>query len=186
MTDGCLRRELHREANRVLIDAEYTGRQHMLCARRWRMCAVFMGLPSTIIAVAASSGAALSAIVGFEVWATALLAFLGAIASAVRQFFQPDEQADRHGTKGAECIAIRNEARRFMHIELRSQLSLDALTDRIQTLARRYDALRSQEPKELPEWTYKSVKAEIAAGNYSYENDQLWTVYEVPGQQRDQ
>ena len=185
MSDGYLRRELHREANRVLIDAEYTGRQHMLYARWWRSWAVFMGLPSTIFAVAASSGAALSAIVGLEAWVTALLALLGAMAGAIRQFFQPDEQAVRHGAKGAECIAIRNEARRFMKIELRSQLSLDALTHRVQTLASRYDALRSQGPTDLPAWTYKQVKAELAAGNYSYENDQLWSEYEGLEQKRE-
>lgn len=43
MTDEELRAELHREANRVLIDAEYTGRQHMLVGQHWRTQATRIG-----------------------------------------------------------------------------------------------------------------------------------------------
>ena len=177
MSDDRLRRELHREANRVLIDAEYTGRQHFYYSRRWRQYAVLMGLPSTIIAAATSSGAALSALLGSEAWVTALLAFCGAVASAVRVFFQPDEKAARHHAKGAELIEVSCEARRFMNIDLHSSRSVDTLSDQVQRLGKRIDQLRHQEPTGLPEWTYRKVKDDIDAGNYSYENDGLWSDY---------
>ena len=176
MTECDLMRELRKEANRVIIDTEYTGRQHMLCARRWRCLNIWLGVPGRLVAAVASGGAGLSVLLGWEVVATALLAFLGAITSGVYSFFRPDEQELRHSAKGAECIALRNEARRFMNIDLKSQLSLDTLTDRAKTIAKRYDVLRGKEPTGLPGWTYERVKKEIAAGNYNYEDDPLWLI----------
>ncbi len=63
---------------------------------------------------------------------------------------------------------------------------LDAVTDRMRMLGTRYEALRSQEPMQLPEWAYAKVKAEIAAGNYDYENDSLWNDYTETRQQPEQ
>jgi hypothetical protein len=169
-----LRQALRDEANRVLIDAEYTGRQHMEMGRWWRRRSTWIGLPSALIAAAASGGAGLSALLGWGTALTVVLGFAGAIAGAIRAFFKPEEQAEAHAAKGAACIAIRNDARRFMNIDLRSSTSLDALTDRVRLLGGKYDALRAQEPLHLAEWTYPKVKAQIEAGNYDYEHDRLW------------
>lgn len=67
---------------------------------------------------------------GGATWLTALLAFAGALAAAVRLFFRPDEQASAHSGKGARYITLRDDARRFGNIDTGSELSLDALTDR--------------------------------------------------------
>lgn len=174
MTDEDLIREIRKEANRVLIDAEYTGRQHMLYANRLRCLNMWLGIPGPLIGAAASGGAALSVLLGWAgVW-TATLAFLGAITAAIYSFFRPDEQAIRHSAKGAACIAIRNEARRFMNIDLLTGVSIEILTDRVRDLGSRYDALRGQEPTGLPGWTYPRIREQIAAGNYNYEDDALW------------
>lgn len=61
-----------------------------------------------------------------------------------------------------------------MKIDLNSNLSLDALTDRVRLMDSRYDALRAQEPLQLPGWAYPRVKSDIEAGRYGYENDPLW------------
>ena len=177
MTEDDVRKELHHEANRILIDAEYTGRQHMLCARRWRRWVAWTGLPREIAATVASGGAGLSAVIGGAVWITAGLALVGLIANAIHLVFQPEQQVVGHDTKGTAYVALRNEARRFMNIDLYSLQSLDSLSDRVRTLGGRCDDLRSQEPTGLPEWTYKKVKTAIAAGDYSYDNDPLWFKY---------
>jgi hypothetical protein len=169
-----LREQLRKEANRILIDAEYTGRQHMEMGRWWRQRATWIGLPVALIAAAASGGAALSALLGWGTALTVVLGFAGALAGAIRAFFRPEEQAEAHAAKGAACIAIRNEARRFMNLDMATGASLDALNDRVRVLGRRYDDLRGQEPVHLAEWTYPKVKAQIEAGNYEYENDRLW------------
>ncbi|MDQ3691239.1 MAG: SLATT domain-containing protein [Chloroflexota bacterium] len=169
-----LRRELWREANRVFVDAEYTGRQHMLAGQRWRTKATRIGLPVTIITAAASAGAGLSALLGWGTAPTVILGFIGALAGAVQAFFKPDDQAEAHSVKGNAIIALRNDARRFMNIDLQSSISTDALVDRARLLGTRYDALRAQEPLQLPPDAYAIVKAAIARGDYDHENDPLW------------
>lgn len=78
-----LRLELYREANRVLIDAEYTGRQHMLIGQSWRTKATWIGFPIAILTAASSGGAGLSALLGWGTALTVILGFLGALAGAV-------------------------------------------------------------------------------------------------------
>ena len=139
-----------------------------------------------IIASLASGLAAQTALLGLEARIIVPFAVAGAIFSAVRLFFKPDEQAVSHSAKGGAYLALRNEARRLMNIDLHSSLSLDAVTDRMRMLGTRSEALRSQEPMQLPEWAYAKVKAEIAAGNYDYENDSLWNDYTETRQQPEQ
>lgn len=172
--DTRLRAELEAEANRIYIDAEYTGRQHMEAGRWWQDRATKVGLVSSLVAAASSGGAGFAALLG---WATAwpvVLGFIGAIAGAVRISYRPEDQAKAHALKGAAAIGIRNDARRFMKIDLNSSLTTQALADRIRLLGPRYDELRSREPLHLPKWTYEVVKAQIEGGNYDYENDPLW------------
>lgn len=173
-TGADLRRELWREANRVFIDAEYTGRQHMLAGQRWRTKATWIGLPVAIVTAAASAGAGLSALLGWGTAPTVILGFIGAVAGAVQAFFKPNDQAEAHSTKGNSIIAVRNDARRFMNIDLQSSASTDALVDRARLLGSRYDTLRAQEPLQLPPDAHGIVKQAIARGDYDYENDPLW------------
>lgn len=173
--DVRLRDELEAEANRIYIDAEYTGRQHMEAGRMWQDRASGVGLVSSLVAAASSGGAGFAALLGLATAWPVVLGFIGAIAGAVRIAYRPEDQAKAHALKGAAAIAIRNDARRFMKIDLHSSVATDALADRIRLLGARYDELRSREPLHLPKWTYDKVKAQIEAGNYDYENDPLWT-----------
>jgi hypothetical protein len=162
------------EANRVLIDAEYTGRQHMLMGQWWRRRQTWIGLPVAIATGIASALAGIAPLLGWGAAPTTVLGFLGAIAAAFNLFFRPEAQAQAHSTKGAQLIALRNEARRFMNLDLNTALSDDALADRVRSIGERYDQLRAAQPVNLPEWTYKKVKQQINAGNYDYESDRLW------------
>lgn len=168
------RQQLSDEAQRIAIDAEYTGRQHQMVGQEWRAKAKFLGLPVTLLAAITGTGAGLSALLGGEAGLTAVLAFTGVVLGAIQGYFKPEDQAAKHSVKGAKCIAIRNDARRFRNLDLNSDKSLDALSERIQTLGRQYDDLRVAEPREIPKGVYEKVKSQIAAGNYTYENDPLW------------
>lgn len=172
--DQALRDELRDEANRLLIDAEYTGRQHMLMGQWWRGWQTRLGFPLALVTAAASAAAGVSALVGWGTAPTVILGFAGAIAGAVSAFFRPGDQANGHSLKGAQLIALRNEARRFMNIDMKATLSTDALIDRLRSISERYDRLRASDPLQLPPWTYPKVKAQLAAGNYDYEGDLLW------------
>ncbi|MEP7378166.1 MAG: SLATT domain-containing protein [Chloroflexota bacterium] len=173
-SDKDLRVELRNEANRILIDAEYTGRQHMLMGQWWRQRQTWIGFPLALITAAASASAGISALLGWGTALTVILGFAGALAGAINLFFRPNDQAKAHAGKGAQLIALRNEARRFMEIDMKSTLSTDALTDRVRSMSERYDRLRASEPVHLPPWTYPKAKAQIDAGNYDYESDPLW------------
>lgn len=172
--EATLRRELSDEAQRITIDCEYTGRQHQMAGQDWRARATLLGLPITLISAATGAGAGLSAVFGGATWLTAVLAFVGALLAAAHAYLKPEEQAAKHSVKGAKYLALRNEARRFRNMDLKSDRSLDALIDRVHALGKEYDDLRATEPRELPKGLYEKVKAQIAAGNYGYENDPLW------------
>ena len=163
-----LRDEIRREAERIVEDAEYTGRAHQELGRHWRTWATRLGLPAIVISAATSAGAGLSALAGGASWVTAVLALVGAVAAAIRIFFRPDEQATAHSTKGARYVNIRNEARRLARIDVNSPLSTDALADRVRGLGDRLDGLRLEEPREIPDWAYHKAKAQIDAGSYTY------------------
>jgi hypothetical protein len=170
-----LRRELSDEAQRLAIDAEYTGRQHLMAGQRWRRWAFRIGLPAAILAASVGSGAAgLTALFGADARITAVIGFAGAIVGGIRLFVKADDQAAAHSTKGAQYLAIRGEARRFRKIDLNSDGDHSVLTKQLHDLATRLDALREVEPRELPPGMYEKVKNQIKNGNYSYENDPLW------------
>src|SRR5664280_1181950 len=62
-----LRRELSDEAQRIAIDAEYTGRQHIMAGQAWRGRATKIGLPAAILGASVGSGAAgLTALFGAD------------------------------------------------------------------------------------------------------------------------
>lgn len=174
INESNLRDEMRKEANRVLIDAEYTGRQHMRMGQWWRARQTWLGVPLAVATGVTSALAGVSALLGWGTAPTTILAFVGALAAAVNVFFRPEAQAQAHSTKGAQLIALRNEARRFMSLDLNTGLSDDALVDRVRSIGERYDQLRVSQPVHLPNWTYAQVKREIVAGNYDYESDPLW------------
>lgn len=169
--DGSIHDELRNEARRIEEDCEYTGRGHQELGRWWRRAATWLGLPAVVLAAATSAGAGLSALTGGDPKTTAALAFVSTIATAVRLFFRPDEQARSHSTKGGRYVNLRNQARRFANIEIASGLSTDALQDRLARLADAQDALRLEEPREIPQWVYERVKRQIEGGNYRHTVD---------------
>jgi hypothetical protein len=170
-----LRRHLSDEAQRIAIDAEYTGRQHLMAGQQWRRWAARIGLPAAILAASVGSGAAgLTALFGADARITAVIGFAGAIIGAVRLFVKADDQAAAHSTKGAQYLAIRGDARRFRKIDLNGDADLTVLTKQLHDLATRLDALREVEPRELPPGLYAKVQEQIKKGDYAYENDPLW------------
>ena len=170
---AALRSELSDEAQRIFINAEYTGRQHMYAGQDWRIRATKIGLPVAILTASVGSGAAgVAALFGWDPRITVVFGFAGAIAGAIRLFFKADDQAAAHSTKGARYIAIAGEALSEDRPEQRRR------NRRVGQGAPRPGGkagrLARGEPRELPKGLYEKVKADIENGNYNYENDPLW------------
>jgi hypothetical protein len=172
-----LRRALWQEANRVIIDSTYSGREHQAVGNRWEVINRWLGVPAAVAGALVAGGAAVSALTGGDKGLTATLALIAAGLSAARTFLRPDEIAEGHGLKGDRFISLANDARTFQQLDLRSSLSDDALRDRCDHLSKRRNELRESPPRHLPAWAYKKAKDGIAAGESDYENDPLWLEY---------
>ncbi len=165
------RGELAKEAQRIAEDAEHSGAQHFAAGQRWRGRALWFGLPATIGIAAVSTGAGLFALVGRDIYITAGLAFVVAIAVAVRDFAAADAKATAHSAKGARYFALRDDARRFANIEAPGPRSLDALTDALMALGGRQKVLRDEEPREVDADLRDRVRQGIESGDYRHRVD---------------
>lgn len=169
-----LRKALWEEANRVVIDATYSGRAHQMMGTDWNGINRFLGLPAVILSTLLAGGAGVTILVGVHKWIPATLALVSAGLTAARSFLRADETAEQNGLKGDRLINLRNDAIRFQQIDLLSSLSLDALSDRCKILSERRNSFREQPPRHIPKSVYERVKKSIESGESDYENDRLW------------
>lgn len=172
-----LGKALWEEANRVIIDSTYSGREHQAVGNRWEVFNRWLGLPAAVVGALLAAGAAVSVLTGGDKEVTAALALVAAALSAARTFLRPDEVAEGHGLKGDRFMSLRNDALHFQQVDLRSSLSEDALRDRLEHLNKRRNELREAPPRHLPEWAYKKAKDGISKGQSGYDNDPLWQEY---------
>lgn len=168
-----LRLALDREIKRLLIDCTYSGRGHLVAGARWAWANTFLGLPVAILGALLASGAGLTALVGSDTWLTAALAFASVVLQAAYGFMRPGDRAQAHSLKGNRYIGLRNEARLFREVELRTINEPADLAARLRDLRERYNALSESEP-QIPRWAYESAKKGIAQGEADYEDDPLW------------
>lgn len=172
--DTTLRAALNDEAKRLIVDSTYTGRGHQAAGGRWAVYNNWLGLPTAVASALLAGGAGVSAVTESRPGLTAGLAFGAAILSAAHGFLRPAERAEEHSLKGNRFIALRNEARLFREIELRSNPDKDDLTTRLTELRKRYADLNETPPLHIPRRDYETAKRGIEAGESSYENDPIW------------
>jgi hypothetical protein len=177
--DG-IRRELADEAQRIAIDAEYLGRQHLIASEGWRRRATVVAIPATVlIAALAAAGAGVAALLEADSRLVVVLAFVAAIASVARMLLRPDDEAAGHGIKGLQYLAVRADARRLRNISLRTDRDLVALRKELDQLVERLNSLREREPRALSPELFQKVRERVKRGAYAYENAPLWK--ETPG-----
>jgi hypothetical protein len=172
--EAALRQALDTEAKRVIVDCTYSGRGHLEASHRWASLNTWLGLPVVILSAVLASGAGLNALIGQNNYVTATLALLSAVLTSTRAFFNPGELAEAHGLMGNRYLSVRNAARLFREIDLRSRLTPEELTLRLRDLRERCDALNETPPQRIPRWAYERAKRRIAAGEAGYEDDPLW------------
>lgn len=170
-----LRQTLADEAQRIAIDAEYLGRQHLIASEGWRRRAVLFAIPATVVVAAVAAAAAgVAALIGADSRVTVVLAFLAAIASVARLLLKPADEAGGHSIKGIEYLAVRSDARRLRNIGLSTDPDLTAVRKELDQLVDRLNALRAMEPRALSPELLDKVRARVRRGDYAYEKDPLW------------
>jgi hypothetical protein len=181
LSQEALRQELDDEAQRIAIDAEYLGRQHLIASEGWRRRAILVAIPATVlIAALAAAGAGLAALLEADSRLTVVLAFVAAIASVARLLLRPPDEAAGHSIKGLQYLAVRSDARRFRKISLTTNSDVAALRKELDQLVERLNALGEREPRALSPELYEKVRERVRRGDYAYEDDPLWEATEAP------
>lgn len=172
--DVKLRKAMWEEANRIIIDATYSGRSHQAMGVRWEQIDRWTGVPATILSTVSSAAAGITVLADAQVWITATLALAAAALSGSRAFLKSADIADSHGLKGDRLISLKSDAVRFQQVDLASSLPLETLQGRLGDLSQRRNALRESAPRHIPRDIYEATKKSIEAGESDYENDHLW------------
>jgi hypothetical protein len=170
-----LRWELADEAQRIAIDAEYLGRQHLIASEGWRRRVTIAAIPATaVVAALAAAGAGVAALLEADTRVIVILAFLAAIASVARMLLRPDDEAAGHSIKGLQYLAVRSDARRLRNITITNDRDVVAPRKELDQLVERLNALRDREPRALSPELLEKVRERVRRGDYAYENDPLW------------
>jgi len=169
-----LRLALDAEAKKLIVDSTYTGRGHQTAGGRWSTYNYWLGLPTAVASALLAGGAGISAVVDRHAWFTAILAFSAAIATASHGFLRPGERAEQHSLKGNRFIGLRNDARLFRELDLRTNVPVNELSSRLRELRKRYADLNESPPLHIPRQDYEAAKQSIAAGESNYEDDPIW------------
>lgn len=153
------------EAHRIEEDCLHSARSHFEVAAVWRRRHYQIGIPTTVLA-AMTGGSALT---GHPTLA-AVLGMLVTALSALSVFLNPSERAHEHHAAGTRFNEIRNQARIFREIDLRSGSEVGPLIGRLKQLATARDSTNKSTP-QIPRWAFERGKSSIAAGEARYDVD---------------
>jgi hypothetical protein len=165
---------LWRSANKLIINASYTSRQHFIAGQTMRDRAKWIGVPNVIVATTAAGGAGVLALVGVDRSWVAAFAFLAAVIGALDNYFKPLAQADAHAIKAARIKSVCEDTEHFRDVGLRSSKTEIDLDKGLKALWKAYQALREDQPRHLPKAAYQRARNEIDDGQAGFENDPLW------------
>lgn len=154
-TDTAQRAAIRDEASRIHESAVFSAQGQFEAAKAWRAAHWSLGAFTALVS-------ALSAVLTFVSEAQVLsgaLAVLAALAAAVLTTSRPDRLAERAAVRGNDYTALRNDARRLLHVQVPND-SLSALRKTLDGLAGRASDLdHAADP--IPRFAYKAAKRNI-------------------------
>lgn len=130
MSGEQLRARLIEEADRLLEDTLWSEKQHFAMATIWRRFHLWLGIPSALLAGAAS----VSALQSYPILAAALAAG-SAVITALMAFLSPEESGSRHYKTGVGYSALRGKLRRFRNLDSETAEFVDNGRSRVDALA---------------------------------------------------
>lgn len=163
-TDG-LREALALEAGRIEEDALYSSRGHFQAALIWGRIHLWVGLP---IAVLAAIGGAVG-LKSHPVPAAMIAAAVAALTAGAT-FLNPSGRSQSHHTSGVRFNSLRNQVRIFREVDLRTDISIGDLTEKLRIHAAKRDELNEASP-QIPRWGFVRARKSIEAGEAAYAVD---------------
>lgn len=161
-----LNEALAREAKRVEEDSIHSAKGHFDAADIWRKRHYWVGVPATILSVAAGA-AALKSFPEIAV----LLSLFATVLTGLLTFLKPAERASAHKTSGDQFLALRNDTRCFREIELLDQDGTQSAPDKLKALCQRRNELNQGSP-EIPRKAFERARQGIIEGEATYKTDE--------------
>ncbi len=160
-----LKEKLRVEAERIEEDCTYNFMGHYSAATRWKSVDLALGFPTFFL-----SGVAAFLIFPLPSVATAISVVTTLLALATL-YFRPAETAALHFRSGGKFKSLREKARLFRDVVLRSSgISEEQLVKGLQDLSDEKRII-SELGVPLPDFAYRIAKEKIAAGQAAYQVD---------------
>ena len=156
---------LRREAGRIEEDCNHSARGHYQAARTWSLAHHWIAGAAAVLA-ALTSG---TVIANYPLAAT-IFALVVTALTAVVTFLNPSQRSHAHHQAGANYNTVRNQARIYHEVELRTEENLDVLAHRLHELAARRDELNQGSP-QIPRRAFERGRQSIKLGETSYAVD---------------
>lgn len=166
MTSADVITSLDDEAARVQEDALFSARGHFEAGRAWKLWHYLLGIPATGLA-AVSSGTAITS----HTRTAAAIGLIVAALTALLVFLNPSEKAQQQQSAGTRFNRVRNRARRFREIELKSGRPVSELIERLHHISDQRDDLNESSPA-IPRSAFRRAKRGIEAGEATYSVDE--------------
>ena len=168
-------RALWRGASEIIVDSMWSARSLQKAAARWSTVVLALGLPGNLIATVTATAAGASALFAHNPIVTATLALVAGVIAGTKAVLKPEETYQGYAAKGAAYLALRNDARHFRNVRLRTPGAQAAqLENDLRAMNARLNALAQRPPVRVPTWAYKAAKKSINVGESDYVGDRFW------------
>lgn len=161
--------EMQLEANRIEEDSLYSSKGHFEAARAWGNLHLWFGIPAAVFA-AIASGTAFKE----DVITAGILALAASILSAISTFLNPSERSQLHHQAGVKHNSLRNRARIFRELDLKSGAEQPELLASLKKLAEERDSLNMSNP-QIPKFAFRRARCGIESGEAVYKVDSVNT-----------
>jgi hypothetical protein len=156
---------VEREADRIEEDCLFSAKGHFESARLWGRWNLILGISATVLGAAAGVSAFKSnpELAGY-------LAFASAAVTGLLTFLKPSDRAAAHHAAGTQFTSLKNRARVFREVELRTQDRPAALTKLLKRLSESRNSLNESSPQVLRA-AFERARRGIEAGEAAYRAD---------------
>lgn len=159
-----LRVALSKEAGRIEEDSIHSAKGHFNAADSWRNRHYWLGVPATMLGVAAGA-----AMVKSSPDAAQILSLAATILTGLLTFLKPGERAAQHKTVADQYLALKNDARIFREVDLLLEEGLDH-AEMLRALSQRRNELNQGSP-EIPRTAFVAARRGIEEGEANYQVD---------------